>query len=89
MSALHAKMPGILANLGHLVYLEIVVAISALLFGAEQVAGLAEDDRQFEFQHVPDYTMVDFGIAVDENVAEGDDPLVFADLRGGRWIGLS
>jgi hypothetical protein len=25
--------------------------------------------------------MIDFGIAVDENVPEGDDPLVLADLR--------
>ena len=23
--------------------------------------------------------MIDFGIAVDENIAEGDDPLIFAD----------
>src|ERR1017187_3022013 len=60
--------------------------ISALLFGAEQVAGLAEDDRQFEFQHVPNDTMIDFGIAVDENVPEGNDPLVVADLRGPCWI---
>jgi len=28
--------------------------MSALLVGAEQVAGLAEDDGQFELQHVPD-----------------------------------
>ena len=33
-----------------------------------------------------DYTVIDLGVAVDENVAEGDDPLIFADLRGGCWI---
>jgi hypothetical protein len=59
----------------------------ALVFEAEQVAGLAEDNRQFEFQHVPDDTMIDFGIAVDEDVAEGDDPPIFTDLRGCFRIG--
>jgi len=54
---------------------------------AEQAAGLAQDDRQFEFQNVPNYTVVDFGVAVDENVAEGDDPPIFADLRGHGGIG--
>lgn len=34
--------------------LEIAAALSALLFGAEQVAGLAEDDGQFGFHRVLD-----------------------------------
>jgi hypothetical protein len=37
---------------------------------------------QFEFQHIPNDTMIYFRIAVDENVAEGDNALIFADLRG-------
>ncbi len=87
--ALHVqtrKCLGFLRTRAFCCCLEIVVAPSALPFGAEQGASLTKYDWQFQFQHVPDDTMVDFGIAVDEDVPEGDDALIFADLRGRRWV---
>jgi hypothetical protein len=35
----------------------------------------------------PDNAMIYVGITVDEDIPKGDDPLMFADLRGGSWIG--
>jgi len=48
----------------------------------EQVAGLAKDRWKFELQNVPNDSMIDFGVAVDENVPEGDDPPICEATAG-------
>jgi len=60
---------------------------SVLLLSTEQGLRLAANSRQLELQYVPDNAMVNPGVTVDENVPEGDDPLMFTDAGGSRWIG--
>jgi hypothetical protein len=43
---------------------------------------LTENDWQLAFQNAPDDAIIDFGVAMDKNVPERNNPLVFADLRG-------
>jgi len=56
---------------------------SRSLWFFQESLDLAEQSRQLRLENAPDHSVVDFGIAMDENIAEGDDAPVLADPRRG------
>ena len=52
----------------------------------DQADGLLVKCWQLLLNHVPDDAVVDFSVGMDQNIAECNDSLEFAELRGERWI---